>query len=69
MTEIERLQAKLKAREGKPGFASNVEGLKVEIGRLEALTFTYKSKVTGQFVTAEFALANPTTTYRVEPSA
>ncbi len=63
---IDDLKAKLKAREGKPGFAANVEAIKAEIARMEALTFTYRDIETGQFVTAEYAAANPDTTRRVE---
>ena len=66
MTEIERLQAKLKAREGQPGFKANVEAIKAEIERLESMTYTYRDIATGQFVSAEYALANPDTTRRVE---
>jgi uncharacterized small protein (DUF1192 family) len=66
MDEIERLQAKLKAREGQPGFKANVEAIKAEIARLESLTYQYRDNATGQFVTAEYALANPDTTHRVE---
>jgi uncharacterized small protein (DUF1192 family) len=36
MTEIERLKAKLAARENKPGFQSNTEELKRRIAELEA---------------------------------
>ncbi len=35
MTELEDLKAKLKAREGKPGFAENVEEIKRRIEELE----------------------------------
>lgn len=34
--ELEALKAKLQAREGKPGFAANVEALKARIAELEA---------------------------------
>jgi hypothetical protein len=34
--EREALKAKLRAREGKPGFAANVEALKARIAELEA---------------------------------
>ena len=63
---IEALKAKLAARENQPGFAANVEALKAEIARLEALTFLYRDTGTGQFVSAEYAAANPETTRRVE---
>lgn len=36
MEELDRLKAKLAAREGKPGFQSNVEELKRRIAELEA---------------------------------
>lgn len=64
--ELSGIKAKLKMREGKPGFAANVEALKAEIERLEALTYTYRDDASGQFVTAEYALANPDKTHRVE---
>lgn len=35
MTELELLKAKLKAREGKPGFSANVEAIKARIAELE----------------------------------
>lgn len=63
---IDALKAKLKAREGKPGFAANVEALKAEIARQEALSILYRDNTTGQFVTAEYALAHPDTTSPVE---
>ena len=64
--EITRLRAKANARRGKPGFAANIEAIDAEIARLEAMTFTYRDNATGQFVTAEYALANPETTHLVE---
>jgi uncharacterized small protein (DUF1192 family) len=36
MTELERLKAKLAARDNKPGYKSNVEELKRRIAELEA---------------------------------
>lgn len=35
-TEIERLRAKLAAREGKPGFKANLEEIRAQIAALEA---------------------------------
>jgi len=35
MTELQELKAKLKAREGKPGFADNVAEIKARIAELE----------------------------------
>lgn len=61
---IAELKAKLAAREGKPGFAANVEAIKAEIARLEA--GPWRDKVSGQFVTREYAEANPD---KVEMSA
>ncbi len=66
MADIEAMKAKLKARVGKPGFGANVAALEAEIGRQESLTYLYRDNETGQFVTAEYALANPDTTRRVE---
>ncbi len=65
MADLDGLKAKLKMREGKPGFASNVEAIKAEIDHMDALTFTYRDNATGQFVSPEYALANPDTTRRV----
>ncbi len=36
MTELEALRAKLRAREGKPGFEANVAAIKARIAELEA---------------------------------
>lgn len=33
---LEALRAKLKARDGKPGYGANVEAIRKEIARLEA---------------------------------
>ncbi len=30
------------------------------------MTYVYKSAINGEFVTAEYALANPNTTYRLD---
>jgi hypothetical protein len=60
------LQAKLDARKGQPGFAANVAALEAEKARLLSLTFLYRDKETKRFVTAEYALAHPDTTERVE---
>lgn len=35
MNRIEHLEAKLAAREGKPGYEKNVEAIKAEIARLD----------------------------------
>ncbi len=35
MTELEDLKAKLKMRDGKPGFADNVAAIKARIAELE----------------------------------
>ena len=66
MTDIDALRAKLKLREGKPGFAANVSALKITIGLLEGETFAFRDIASGQFVTTEYALANPDTTREVE---
>ena len=36
MTELERLRAKLRAREGRPGFEKNCEEIRARIAELEA---------------------------------
>ncbi len=64
--EIVALRAKLKARQNRSGFADNAKAIEAEIARLESLTYTYRDKATGQFVSPEYALANPDSTLRVE---
>ncbi len=54
------LQVKLKAREGKPGMAANVEAIKKQMRELEA-GVAYQHDGTGQFVSVEFAIQNPET--------
>lgn len=66
MTEIDELKVKLAARKGKGGYAQNVREIEARIAYLESLTFTYRDKETGKFVSAEYALANPDTTRQVE---
>lgn len=62
---IAELEAKRKARLGKPGMAANVAAIEAEIVRLEPYTGTYRDKETNRFVSPEFALQNPETTERV----
>lgn len=62
------LRLKLKAREGKPGMAANVEAIKKQIGELEA-SVDYHHAETGQFVSVEFAIQNPETAVAGEPEA
>ncbi len=59
------LEAKLKAREGKPGMAANVAAIKSQIADLKA-NATYRDPATGLFVGVEFALQNPESTEVVE---
>ncbi len=37
MTELESLRAKLRAREGKPGYEANIREIKERIAALEAM--------------------------------
>lgn len=64
--QIADLKRRADARRGKPGFTRNVAALDAEIERLEKLTFRYRDKESGEFVTAEYAVANPDETERVE---
>lgn len=57
MIDVEDLRAKLKKRRGKPGFKANVAELEQSIAFLES--GPYRDKETGQFVSIDFALANP----------
>lgn len=59
------LRAKLKAREGKPGFAANVEMIQAQIAALES-DAAFRDVETGQFVSVETAIQNPETTEPVE---
>jgi len=59
------LNAKLKSREGKPGFKDNVEAIKAQIAELEN-PGTYRHGTTGRFVSISELIANPETTKRVE---
>jgi hypothetical protein len=61
---LDHLKAKLAAREGQPGFRRNADELRAMIDRLEGAGFVYKSAINGAFVTADFADANPHTTYK-----
>lgn len=63
---IDELQAKLKARQGKPGFKANVQAIEAEIASLEGHPFTFRDIETGQFVSTEYAQANPDITRKVE---
>lgn len=62
---IEALQAKLKAREGKPGMAANVEAIKAQIAELETGHNLYRGG-DGRFVDLEHMIQNPETSKRVE---
>ncbi len=59
------LQAKLKQREGKPGFKANIAAIKAQIAELENPADHYRG-ANGQFVDVEHLIANPETTVRVE---
>lgn len=59
-SRLAELQAKLKAREGKPGFAANIEAIKRQISALES-DAPFRHSETGQFVSVEFAIQNPET--------
>ena len=65
VTRIAALEAKRKARGGKPGMVANVEAIEREMARLEPYTGTYRGKATHRFVSPAFALDNPDTTERV----
>lgn len=67
VTRLAELEAKLKARCDRPGFKVNTDAIMSEIARLRPYLGTYRDKATKQFVSAEFALANPDTTELVEP--
>lgn len=60
---IDTLKAKLKAREGKPGFKANVEMIKAQLAALEG-NDGFRDKETGEFVTLEHATQNPESTVR-----
>lgn len=62
---IADLKDKLKAREGKPGMASNVDAIKAQLSALEDEA-AFRDKDTGEFVSVEFAIQNPGLTERVE---
>ncbi|MES2904553.1 MAG: hypothetical protein V4696_10245 [Pseudomonadota bacterium] len=66
MSEIDALKAKLKARYGRPGFNANALAIEATIARMEGNPFTFREIKSGEFVTTEYALANPDTTRRVE---
>lgn len=55
---IEALKAKLKAREGKPGFKANVEMIREQLVALEAAD-GFRDKESGEFVSLEHAFLNP----------
>lgn len=57
------LRAKLKAREGKPGFKANVEAIKAQIADLESED-GFRDKESGEFVSLEHAIQNPESTER-----
>lgn len=72
---LEALKAKLASRKGRGGFRANTADIEAEIARLEAepappppkvVPGHYRSAITGEYVTAEYAAANPDTTYRSE---
>ena len=55
---IADLKDKLKAREGKPGMAANVETIKAQMAALEQ-EVAFRDKETGRFVSVAFAIQNP----------
>ena len=61
MSDIDDLRAKRDARRNQPGFKANVAAIEAHIARIEAAEqgFHFRSKETGQFVTDEYAAANP----------
>jgi hypothetical protein len=63
MSELDDLRAKLKKRQGRPGFKANVAELERRIEVEE--TGPFRDKETGLFVTSEFAFANPDKVERV----
>lgn len=63
---LEALKAKLKAREGNPGFTQNVAVLKAQVEMLASDATEWRDDVTGQFVDLEHLIANPETTVPVE---
>ncbi len=59
------LKAKLKAREGQPGFKANAEAIRRQIAELENPAPHYRG-ANGRFVGISHLIANPETTKRVE---
>lgn len=62
--ELADLRAKLRARKGKAGFAANVAEIEAMIADAEASGFVWRRTQSYQFVTAEYAAANPETTFK-----
>jgi hypothetical protein len=58
------LRAKLRARKGKSGFAANAAELERMIEEAEGSGFVYRETRSYHFVTAEYAEANPSTTFK-----
>ncbi len=59
------LKAKLKARQGQPGFKANAAAIQRQIDELENPAPRYRGK-SGRFVKIGHLIANPETTRRVE---
>jgi len=62
----DRLKAKMKARQGQPGYAANLAAIEAVVAKTEGKSFVFRDTLTGEFVSTEYALANPDTTRRVE---
>ena len=66
MNEIKAMEAKIQARRGQPGFAANIAAIEAMLAKRKGESFSFRNIATGEFVSTEYAIANPDTTRRVE---
>lgn len=61
---LAELKAKLRAREGRSGYAANVAEIRAIVEEAEAEGAVYRKAINGHFVSKAYYEANRATTYR-----